>query len=544
MVIESAGAGSVVMASKFEVTVLESNIIFETDPIDLNSDIFYEVGQTYSIDTVNRYHLGNGGSDLNQTAVQDAELVLPFSNCFTWGNGFESVKVRDAFQNTYIDIDTRPLSYIEDYGKNVRYADMTYSEPYVENNGVNGLSTFSLPLANYKDDIEKGFGSIQKLYSRDTDIVVFQENKVSKVLFGKDLLASPDGSGNIQSVPTILNQQIAYVGEYGISKEPESFAFNGNNLYFTDSFNGAVMRLGANGLEEISSDGLRVWFNDKFKASKSLYKMGVFDPYHDQYVLAFITKTGTKTPATFDTTLTYDEKVKGWTSFHTFKPDFMVAMNNDMFSFDQGDLYIHHDISADYNEYYGVTQPSKVSVMVNDSPSEIKELKALSLEGSEPWDLSIRAYKTSKSDFTSSSVFISEFKKKEGLWFAYARRDEDTTHLNSKSTYGIGKVTSVVGNKIYYNGGSDLLTSKDTLLRASDLGVVGTISTDSDNIITLVEASPTYTPSVGEFILGRKPARIEGGNLRGYTLRIDLTIDEAEKVELFAVNSEVIKSAP
>jgi len=39
-----------------------------------------------------------------------------------------------------------------------------------------------------------------------------------------------------------------------------------------------------------------------------------------------------------------------------------------------------------------------------------------------------------------------------------------------------------------------------------------------------------------------KNSRVEGGNLRGYIIKLDLDIITNTKVELFAVNSEVIKS--
>ena len=48
--------------------------------------------------------------------------------------------------------------------------------------------------------------------------------------------------------------------------------------------------------------------------------------------------------------------------------------------------------------------------------------------------------------------------------------------------------------------------------------------------------------SIGDFIIGLKDSRIEGGNLRGYAMRIDLENDSTDKVELFSVNSDVMKS--
>ena len=80
-------------------------------------------------------------------------------------------------------------------------------------------------------------------------------------------------------------------------------------------------------------------------------------------------------------TTTFDERVKGWTSFHSFSPDFMIGMNNQFFTFKNGDLYIHHEDEENHNTFYGEKYPSKVSVMFNDNPSDIKVVKSLTIEG-------------------------------------------------------------------------------------------------------------------------------------------------------------------
>ena len=238
-------------------------------------------------------------------------------------------------------------------------------------------------------------------------------------------------------------------------------------------------------------------------------------------------------------TLTFDEKAKGWTSFHSYFPEDMLGMNNKFFSFKDGELYQHHSDSVDRNTYYGEFSPSKIGVMVNDHPSEIKELQAISLEGNDTWETLIKAYISNSDDYMESSIHTVEFVKKEGIWFAYARRNESDVAFDSKATYGIGIVDAVVGLDVTFNGGSISLTVGDQIIRGSDLLVIGTVTAIVGNTITLDAVGDL---AVGEYILGAKDSRIEGGNLRGYTLRMDLTNDSTEKVELFAVNAEVMKS--
>lgn len=242
-------------------------------------------------------------------------------------------------------------------------------------------------------------------------------------------------------------------------------------------------------------------------------------------------------------TLTFDERVKGWTSFHSFLPDFMAKVNNKFYSFKNGDLYVHNSDNVDRNTFYGVQYPSKISAMINDAPSEIKELQAISLEGNYSWNALITAFVSNVDDSIASTIDEVEFVKKEGIWYAYARRNEDTNHFNSKSTYGIGVIQDIVGNIVTVNGRNDVITSGDTIIRGADLTASGNIvnSTRVGDVTTLTLDSVAGL-IVGDFIVGKKDARTEGGNLRGYTMRVDLDITQDSKVELFAINAEVMKS--
>jgi hypothetical protein len=579
----------------FTITKSDGTIIFETEPDDLDDEVFYEsglvfditsglhegnvqdqtlvpqtsgvliIGNTYTIETfVTGDDFTNvGGTNVTgniftatdttpndwtngSSLIKPATSLLDSFNCYVMGNGVESYKYLDSFNVNSLQMNLRPNAVDPNGYKEVRrYADLTYSEPYNDNTSLNGLNEFNLSRANWKDDIEKKYGAIQKLYSRDTDVVLFQEDKVSYVLFGKDVLYNADGTTNLSKIDDVLGRQVMYAGEYGISDNPESFAFNANTLYWTDSRNGSVLKLGGNGIFEISELGAKTWFKDKFKDSEDLYKVGAFDPYYDQYVLSFVGKTSKDIDNT-DSTLTFDEGAKGWTSFHSFNPDLMIGLNNSFYSFDNGNLYQHHDPdNRSVNRYYGETYSSKVAAMINDEPSVIKDFQALSLEGSIPFDCDIKAYITGKGNFIESHLTSDEFIKKEGLWYAYMRRNEDDEQMDSKAVYGIGRVVSVANNKVTYEGGNDSLTVGDRLYGVIDgyKELVGTISNIVGSVIYTSEKPVLVTLAADTFLLGRKNARIEGGNLRGYTARVDMTLTPEKDEELFAVNLEVAKSS-
>ena len=263
-------------------------ISFETKPDTDNTAIFYETSETFEI--INGYHQGNASSQSSSNGTSVS--VLNWFNCYAMGEGVESIYYLDSFNKKYLNIDLRPNSTsVTGFSKVRRFADLTYSAVYNENTNVNGLNEFNLYKANYKDDIDKKYGPIQKIHSRDTNLLVFQEDKIHRVLFGKDALYNADGDTNITAIENVLGTHIALTGEYGISKNPESFAFDSNRIYFTDAKRGSVLRYSNDGLTEISSYGMRRYFKDQLKNGLTNKKVGGFDPYNDFYVLSLSSET-------------------------------------------------------------------------------------------------------------------------------------------------------------------------------------------------------------------------------------------------------------
>ena len=271
--------------TKFTLQQSDFSVIFETAPTDTNQDIYYELTGTYPINNGNHY--GNVQSQIVgiSPAIIDLNTFGSNSNfnAFAWGNNVESYRIRDDFNAATMEFSPRANSTIEGYEQQTLVQALTYSGVYQQTTAINRLNEFNLSLGNFKY-LDRFFGAIEKIYARDTDLVVLQENKISKVLYGKNLLSDSTGGGVIASIPEVLGTQIAYVGEYGISNNPESFAIWGNNLYFTDARRGAVLQLAENGLFEVSSNGMKNWFKANLDPSKQ--KLGMFDPYFEHYVLA------------------------------------------------------------------------------------------------------------------------------------------------------------------------------------------------------------------------------------------------------------------
>lgn len=205
-------------------------------------------------------------------------------NAWTFGNGLESDRIRDDFNAATLEYSQRTNSVVDEYKTKLSENAICYSGVYGINTGVNRLNEFNLSIANFKY-LDKAFGAIQKLHSRDTDLLVFQYDKISKVLYGKNLLSDAVGGGQVVSIPEVLGTQIAYPYENGISINPESFGFHGEDIFVTDARRGTVLNIAGDELAEINI-GMNDYFRDLMRTAPNTQKLGAYDPHNQMYVLS------------------------------------------------------------------------------------------------------------------------------------------------------------------------------------------------------------------------------------------------------------------
>ena len=280
-----------ILSVSVRVFTSENLLIFETIPVESDANIYYEGSDSYAITNGNHMSGGSAG-DVNQDiALQVSGIVnLSFFNCFSFGNGAESYKIRDGLATPSFRLGERTTAVSEqDFKEAHRFADITYSGLYNEDTNVNRLNEFNLGTANFKE-LEKSFGPIRVLSARQNDILTLQEDKISYVLSSKTLLSSPSGGGNVAAVPQVLGNQVARIEKYGISNNPESFVSWGFDKFFTDTKRGAVLQLKGSGQQEqlnvISDTGMGSWFRDYFILTPNTQKLGGYDPYMNEYVLS------------------------------------------------------------------------------------------------------------------------------------------------------------------------------------------------------------------------------------------------------------------
>ena len=91
-------------------------------------------------------------------------------------------------------------------------------------------------------------------------------------------------------------------------------------------------------------------------------------------------------------TLTYSDSAKGWTSFYSYDPEWIANLNDEYFTFKNGQIYVHHKNDNSRNTFYGQSYNSKIEFVYNEGPSEVKMFRALKTEGnSGNWDVTVQS---------------------------------------------------------------------------------------------------------------------------------------------------------
>jgi hypothetical protein len=344
----------------------------------------------------------------------------------------EEARIRGGYNNTSVDFGVKAYIVEDTFKQQHRISSLIYSGIFNSRTGVNNTNQFSVG-----EDITKSAdpvnGSIQKLYAEDTNLIIFQEDKVSRALIDKDAIYSAEGGGSVTSSNLVIGQIVAYAGEYGISTDPESFAVYGYRKYFTDKKRGCVLRLSADGITEISSYGMHDFFRDELANATKI--VGGWNSHTKDYVLSIqgaeVGNPLPTDPVTYEgyKTITFDEGVLGWTSFSSYKPSHAFSLSNVFYTFNSGKLYQHY--LGPYARFYGVTYPSDVTVVLNSNPSVVKNFKTINYEGGPGWEL--ESMVASSSDKTlpigkyvfqdnlaslETQIWSNTFKKKEDKYFA------------------------------------------------------------------------------------------------------------------------------
>ena len=408
----------------------------------------------------------------------------------------EESRIRGGYNNTSTDYGVKASIVEEDNSQSRLSNSLIYSGALNSRTGINKTNEFSV-AQEITRSLDPVNGSIQKLYAEDTNLIIFQERKVSRALIDKDAIYSAEGSSITTTANVVIGQIVPYAGEYGISTNPQSFAVYGYQKYFTDRNRNAVLRLSMDGITDISNYGMIDFFRDKLSKVSSTGKIvGVYDVYNKNYTVSLqcVNSDGSDGE---DYTLSFDESINGWNSFYTYKPELMFSSQGKFYSTNSGSVYEHYSQEVNRCQFYGVDNSSLIKFVFNPNPTSIKTFRTINYEGSNGWEV-----QSLVSDETGSDQL-------NNVW----SNNQNIAADNNSKIYSYDEGAYVDGN-IKYRAGFDRKQNK--------------------YVAAIKDNSPT--PLAGQVLTS-----ISTSGLKAYyatvTMKTDQTTDPGELKELFAVGS-------
>ena len=403
-----------------QVTIQDGANTYRSYVSFINSDIEFVAGDTPDFVITPSTSI-SFGKIINFDRIPIA--YTPGNNATDWM--IEESRIRGGYNNVSVDFGVKAYLVEDEPKQSHKFSSLIHSGIFNSRTGVNQTNQFSVG-EDITRTIDPANGSIQKLYAEDTNLIIFQENKVSKSLIDKDAIYSAEGNASVTSRNLVIGQNVAFAGEYGISKDPESFAVNGYRKYFTDRNQNVVCRLSMDGITVISDYGMTDYFRDKLSTAAPNI-IGGWDAHNKQYVLSM-----PKSEDGFDT-LSFDERSKGWVSFFDYEPGQIISLNNEYFTTRLGKIYKHYvfaDNTTTRGVFYGETKNSSVTFVFNGAPSMVKNFQTINYEGDTGWKMDSFKTNTDTTLPITSAVFvttleqmqnsllINRFKQKEDKYYA------------------------------------------------------------------------------------------------------------------------------
>jgi len=412
----AASAGLLTIQKKAVLNAGASGVLLEVytpkpSLANKNEQFFYEFGEQYSCS--GGVHSATTGY-FNEGDIYEKGRAIGLSVIPLEDPNFSDIYVSNYSSNGRTNIFAPQSKQL------TLPTDIRFSDTYVPNTNINGLSRFYGDAFETYDRVN---GSIQKLAVRDNALITFQELKTGYIPVAQSIIED-QGVGNVANVAIsnkLLNKIRYYAGDYGIGKNPESFARFAGTMYFADPNRGEVLKL-TQGLQPISSIGMDSYFTAKLSYTKNIANakvIGSYDPRNDEYLLTFKYISPTEQFPGNNQTVAFAEQTNRWTTFFSFIPEYGNYIFNQYVTFQNGRMWTHN-INNNYGNFYGSSYSSSVDIVYNGSPSLIKTFIGVMEQASTPWT----PVNIDTSTIQVSELPESSFTYKEGVWFASLLREK------------------------------------------------------------------------------------------------------------------------
>lgn len=374
------------------------------------NEAYYEIGQIYAIN--------NPGTDIRTYSVLAGsirgDITLLSRGTSPSDYITENMSPNDTYyMNWYTDAG-RP-NFIDSIGQQLKETNDSWSNVLIPGTKTNGLSSFD---ALDERNLPEECGAIQKFQvtSKVQDeqgivMLAICKNETASLYIGEVQTYQANASSDLIISEQVIGTINVLKGSYGTTN-PESVTEYRGNVYWVDVSNGRVIQYSVNGLDAISDyDMTRYWklFGAQFLSmtkpqiealGSRPFIFSVVDSSHNELLFS-VPKLLSAPPKgylpdypsiayPFDIydgqdkiivyKLNFGDGTPHWQGSYRFYSQGFVSLQNKMYSYNNGHLYLHNQ-TTNYNQFYGVQEKSRIMFVSNQEPNVPKSYNSISIEG-------------------------------------------------------------------------------------------------------------------------------------------------------------------
>jgi len=424
---------------------------------------YFETGQMYRVlspGTINRQY-----ETLNGVFSSDTYVLTRSYNAVTYFAG--SMSPNDLFYKRW-DNDGGKVNFITNLGQAIKTQYMSWSDVFIPNTAINGLSTFR---ALNQKPVPEDCGAIQKLVltskvqSEGTVMLSICTIETNSMYLSETQITDSTGATQFfSSSDNVIGTINTLKGSFG-TINPESVVEYRGNVFFYSAITGKYVQYAVNGLYPISNFKMtRFWnlFSLQYQSmtiaeiealGSRPFVFSTVDPNHNELLISVpkLLETPPKgylpdyqnTVYPFDIydgqgkTIVYKLDVgtgnPKWLGSYAFNPEYFITLQNKLYSFLYGHLYLHNQ--SNYNEFYGVRYSSKVMIVSNADRSNPKVYDNVAIESN-----LVPSFVYMYNDYPyqqSSDLVDLDFRDLEGLFYSTIKRNKLLPTSNGYTTSGL-----------------------------------------------------------------------------------------------------------
>jgi hypothetical protein len=370
----------------------------------------------------------------------------------------ENMSPNDKFFGQW-NTSTGRVNFIDTVGQVVKTNTIAFSNTLIQGTKTNGLSTYD--ALDTKDiSLECGNGTKLQVANKISDeqgtiMLAICEHQTASCYLGEVQLVGSEQNAFIAQAAGVIGTVNILQGSFG-SISPESVFEYLGLVFFNDLYNGAWVQYSNNGLEPVSRYKQSRFFKNYSKnylvASMNNidningfhHIRGCVDPFtkealvtlpaliYENYATTLPSYTSVPSYATsiinrFDIsdslgkTMSFQFEENKWGNNYEWLSEWSDFLQNQLYLFKNGNLYINASDATNPNTVFGVRYPVRICIAANINPSLLKDLATITVEANAVPDFSVAM--SNYPNVQISDLTATDYDNLQGIFYASWFRD-------------------------------------------------------------------------------------------------------------------------